>query len=155
MELKFVRASSEDIEDLYFRLKETLMYYQPYDNDLEPELTRIYKRLKTHISDYTLVKYRGEKAAYYYFHEENGKMRIDDLYVLQRFRGRGIGSSVLRRCMSETELPIIAELYDADIRSMSLFRHHAFLRTDQLTIRKCIMENKNSEPYIEQLYYKF
>lgn len=155
MELKFVRASVEDIEELYFRLKEAVVTNQPYENDIEPELTCIYSRLKAHISDYTLVKYCGEKAAYFYFHEENGKMRLEDLYVFKHFRGRGIGSSILRRCMSETELPIIAELYNADFLAISLFKHHAFVRTGQLYSRKCIMENKNSDPYIPQLYYKY
>ncbi len=154
LNLKFIPATEADIDEIYIRLMEVFLFYQPYHSDPESELMRIYKRLKAHIREYTSVKYNGEKAGFYYFHEENGKMRIQDMYVLKRFRARGIGSAMLHRCIMETELPIIAEVYNADFLSMSLLKHNGFAKVEQLNSRMCIMENVFPDPYTAELYYE-
>ncbi len=155
MDIKFVSASEVDADDMYLRLKEVLTHYRPDLSDPDDELMVIYKRLRKHIGEYTLVKYRGEKVGFYYFHKDRNRMKIEDLYVYKRFRCRGVGTSILRRCMSDTEQPLYAEVYFNDIGVRSLFTHNAFIQTKRLNSRVVVMENMNKEPYMPERHYDF
>ncbi len=152
MYFKFSKASPDNIEQFYFRLKDALLFHCPQRSDNEDELMRIYHRIKGNISDYGIAKIGDRVAAFYYFHDDGDCMRLDDLYVYEAYRFRGIGTSILRRCMQDTEKPIVADLYSRDVLSLSLFRHHAFTvqhRTEFIVT----MLNENQLPYIPHLHY--
>lgn len=150
MELKFLRPAKDDAEQIYRFLANNFLYYNPDMVDTEPELMRIYRRVKDNIGSYRLVKYGGKMAAYYYFHEYKDMMRLDDIHVLPRFRNRGIGTAIVRRCLSETEQPICAEIYYHNVYAMSLFKHNGFIIMERIDARKCIVVNKNDS---DQPYY--
>lgn len=155
MELKFVSAAPDSIEEIYSCLRELHLFCEPYIADEEAALMEIYRRVRDNIGEYTLVKCNGRPAAFFYFHEDSGMMKIEDLYVFAEFRCKGIATSILRRCMSETELPIKAELYANNRYAVSLFQHHGFTKTEWIDGRRYVAVNNNDFPYIPELYYSF
>lgn len=155
MELKFLSPTENDGEWLYNRLVNGFRHYNPNMFDIERELMQIYRRVKDNFGSYKLVKYGGEKAAYYYFHKNGDMMMLEDIYVLPRFRNHGIGTAIVRRCISETEQPLYAELYYYNVYAMSLFRHNGFVVAKRLGARRCIAvhENQGSRSYANDRYF--
>lgn len=153
MELKYVPATLDDVDEIFSCLKEVLLLREPYLADPESALMQLYRRIKDNIAEYTLVKYNGERAAFFYFHKDGDMMKLEDIYVLQHLRYKGIATTILRRCMSETELPIKAEIYASDPYAVSLFRHHAFTLSEWLDKRRYVAVNQNNFPYIPELFY--
>lgn len=143
MEFKFLSPTEDDVERLYYCLANSFLYYNRNIANTEQQLMRIYQRVKNNIGSYKLVKCGGEKAAYYYFHEQGDMMKLEDIHVLARFRNRGIGTSIVRRCISETEKPLCAELYYHNVYAMSLFRHNNFAVAQRIDARRCIVVNPN------------
>lgn len=143
MVLKFLTPAGNDAERLYRSLANIFRFYNPDKFDTERELMQIYRRVKDNFGSYKLVKCGGDKVAYYYFHSDGDMMKLEDIYVMPRFRNRGIGTSILRRCISETEQPLCAELYYHNIYAMSLFKHNSFVLANRIDTRRCIMVHKN------------
>ena len=154
MELKYVPATLDDVDEIYSCLKEALLFHEPYLSDHESAFMQLYRRIKDNISEYTLVKYNGERAAFFFFHKDGDMMKLEDIYVLQHHRFKGIATTILRRCMSETELPIKSEIYASDPYVVSLFRHHAFMLAEWVDKRRYIAVNQNNFPYISELFYE-
>ena len=153
MELKYVPATPDDVDEIFSCLKEVLLFREPYLADHENALMQLYRRIKDNITEYALVKYNGERAAFFYFHKDGDMMKLEDFYVFQHLRYKGIATAILRRCMSETERPIKAEIYASDPYAFSLFRHHAFKLSEWLDKRRYIAVNQNDFPYIPELFY--
>lgn len=145
MDLKFISPAADDADKVYYYLANSFKYYNPDMTNYESEFTQIYRRVKDNFDSYNLVKYDGEKAAYYYFHEYGDFMMLEDIHVLSRFRNHGIGSTIIRRCLSATERPICAELYYHNVYARSLFRHNGFVITEQIDARRCMVVNKNND----------
>lgn len=153
MELKYIPATSDDVDEIYSCLKEVLLFCEPYLADPESALMNLYRRIKDNITHYTLVKYNSERAAFFYFHKDGDFMKIEDIYVFEHLRCEGIATEVLRHCMSATELPIKAEIYSNNLYAVSLFRHHAFTLREWVDKRRYIAVNQNNFPYIPELFY--
>ncbi len=153
MELKYVPATLGDVDEIYFCLKEVLLFHEPYLSDPESAFMRLYRRIKDNISEYTLVKSNGEMAAFFCFRKDGDMMKLEDIYVFQHHRYKGIATMIIRRCISETELPIKAEIYANNPYAVLLFRHHAFVLSEWLDKRRYIAVNQNDFPYIPELFY--
>ncbi len=153
MELKYMNAELDDLEEIYSCLKEVLLFCEPCLADPETALMQLYRRIRDNIGAYTIVKRDEEKVAFLYFHEADGIMWVDDLYVFEPFRNNGIATMILRYCMSETELPMKAVIYSNNYPAVTLFRHHAFTISEWLDRRRYIASNENNFPYFPEIFY--
>ncbi|MBE6888462.1 MAG: GNAT family N-acetyltransferase [Ruminococcaceae bacterium] len=144
MELKFITASHDDVEDIYFAVKSVYEWFEPKTSDIQPLLMNVYRYVRDNIGSYTVVKLHGQKAAYYCFREKDGKAYIDDLYVRSDFRNLGIGSEIIHRCISQTEADVNTELHSANVMAVSLFRRMGFTEAAKIGTNKLLMCRKNT-----------
>ncbi len=144
MELKFISASPDDIEDIYFAVKSVYEWFEPKSADIQPLLMNVYRRIKENIDSYTVVKLHGQKAAYYCLREKDGKAYIDDLYVRSDFRNLGIGTEIIYRCISQTEADIYTELHLANVMAVSLFRRMGFAEVRETGKNKLLMRREST-----------
>ena len=68
-------------------------------------------------------------------------MELDDLYVLPPFRGRGIGSEILKKCCRDTQKPITLCVFKNNTGAIALYERFGFTITEaigstRLTMRR-------------------
>ena len=116
-------------------------------DDTEQLKSELLQRLKLHLSDYILIRYRGQTAGFYCFYSDNDKMQLSDLYICPEYRSYGLDKIALQRCISSTELPIHVVLYDMDVFSVSLFANTGFRRLQQLSSSTSLWIYDNTDPF--------
>lgn len=84
---------------------------------------------------------------HYYFHPYKDGMMVEDIFIEYNYRYCGACSSILRRCISETELPVYAPIYGNNVLSVSVFRSHGFVVDEWINHYKVIMVYDNTEPF--------
>lgn len=127
MELRFEPAQKADLECIYSLNKELIETYEDMTKiDYTYVLSWVRQKLSRHISEYTCVFMDNQKAAYYYFHSSGEKMELDDLYVLPKFRCRGIGTAILNKCIAEADRPIFLYVFAKNEAAVSLYLRMGF-----------------------------
>ena len=129
MDIKFTPACSEDIETIYYNAISVYELFQPYMLHFEDFLFDIYNDIRNNLSDCRVIKHRGRKVAYYCLGEVDGCMELRHLYVEEAYRFKGIATTIVRRCVSDTELPIKAKVHFANYEVQSLLSHNGFVQT--------------------------
>ena len=143
MELKYKPARNMDIEPI-FKLNKALI--DEYENieiiDYQKVLLWVRNKIETHIQEYIYVMFNGKKVGYYYFHHTDGKMEIDDLYVFPQYRNMGIGTEILKKCISETNLPIFLYVFASNKRAIALYQRLGFEITETIKGSRYIMQRQ-------------
>ena len=140
MELSYEKASTEDVETLYNFSKELIDAYEdPSAIDRNEVLAWVGRKLSNKIDEYTCVRCGGETAAWYRFAPAEGKMEIDDLYVLPKYRGRGIGSEIIEKCCRETDLPVFLFVFIKNEGAVRLYNRHGFRVVKKLGSTRYVM----------------
>lgn len=135
--LSYVPAETEDIPAI-FRFCEELIdrYEDPETMDISRAKAWTRHKIEEQITDYRIVLRDGEKAGY--FHLIPGALpgeeyELDDLYILPEFQGQGIGTEVLRHCITESgEAGIFLYVFKENHRAVSLYEQTGF------TVRKTV-----------------
>lgn len=143
MELSFAPASPADEAAIYCFARELIESYEdPQEVDLDRALQWTRRKLSNHISEYACVLLDGEKAGYFRFAPCAGGMELDGLYILPQFRGRGIGTAVVRKCCAETNQPVMLYVFTRNTGAMALYRRLGFELTEQVSATRCIMRRE-------------
>ena len=143
MELRYEPARPEDIEALYAFNKELIDRYEDIEAiDYEKVLHWVRRKLETRISEYTCVFAGNQKVGYYHFADVDDKMELDDLYVFPGFRGRGIGTAIVRKCCKEADKTLFLYVFSENKRAISLYRRLGFRVVQEIGITRLIMEKE-------------
>lgn len=104
MEITFDHATANDVEAL-FGLNKRLI--EKYETNLKLDFEKIYswvkRKLENNIESYQCIYCEGIKVGYFHIHNNGGKLEFDDLYIFDKFQGRGIGTKVLKYVTSIAE----------------------------------------------------
>ena len=139
MELVYAPARAEDATVIFaFARKLIETYETDPDQDLAMALEWTRRKIEKRIGEYTRVLCDGETAAYYRFVPDGERMELDDLYVLPAFRGRGIGTAVLRRCVALGK-PVYLCVFTKNTRAVALYEREGFHKTEDVSPTRCIM----------------
>ncbi len=146
MEITYQKATKNDIEALYAFNKELIDSYEDLKSiEYDKVLNWIRHKLETYISDYTCILSDGEKAGYFCFKAADGAMELDDLYVFPKHRNKGIGSTVIRKCLSETPLPITLYVFRKNIGALRLYKKMGFEISENVGETRYIMRTEPAE----------
>lgn len=141
MDLKYKPADNTDIE-LVFELNKALI--DEYENiaaiDYQKVLSWVRNKIEMRIEEYICVTLNEKKAGYYYFHHADGKMEIDDLYIFPQYRNMGIGTEILKKCLSETNLPIFLYVFANNKKAVALYQKFGFQITEVIKGSRYIMQ---------------
>ncbi|WP_373899407.1 GNAT family N-acetyltransferase [Haloimpatiens sp. FM7315] len=97
MTLCYKNATKDDIDQIFLLNKKLIEKYE-IDLSLDFETINIWikNKIKTNIEKYTCIYYDDFKVGYFYLDDKGEKFELDDLYVLNDYRGKGIGTEVLK-----------------------------------------------------------
>lgn len=124
MSFRYAAATPEDIPAIYTQAKCLIDMYEDLTTlDYEKVLAWVHRKISSNISQYCCVTVSGEKCAYFRLCEDG---ELDDLYVLPAFRGRGIGSEILRKCIAESRNPVYLYVFSRNTRAISLYERFDF-----------------------------
>lgn len=74
------------------------------------------------------------------FHPADGVMELDDLFILPDFRGRGIGSAVIRRCCEESALPVQLYVFQRNRGAFRLYERMGFRVVREINDSRYVMQ---------------
>lgn len=98
MEIRLLPPQEVDIEEIYTFCKQLIEDYETDPIPMEKVLTWCHRKIQQNLSEYRVFWINGQKVGYLRCcPPEDGVMELDDFYILEDFRGKGIGSAVLRQ----------------------------------------------------------
>ena len=147
MNLQFVPAEAADVKIIFSLLKELIDAYEDLSTiNYEKVLAWCHGQIEKHIDRYTCVLADGKKAGWYCFTlSDDGRMELDNFYVLPEYRGRGIGTAVLKKCFSETNLSVFLYCFTQNTRAMALYSRMGFRVIEYEGTTRCIMQREHTE----------
>lgn len=147
MNLEFIPAEKTDVEVIFGQLKQLIDSYEDLSSIYyEKVLAWCHRQIEENIGLYTCVLSGGKKAGWYCFSpSDDGRMELDNFYVLPEYRGYGIGTAVLKKCFSETDKPIILYCFTCNTRALALYSRMGFRLTETVGHTRCIMQRNPEE----------
>ena len=144
MKLIYQAAQEEDIPSIFELNKQLIDQYEDIKIiDYEQVLKWVYQKIETHIQDYQVIFLGTNKVGYFYLHDKDGKMELDDLYILETYRGQGIGSQVLRDCLTQSKQRkrnLFLYVFSQNRRAISLYQSFGFEVIKAIGKTRYIME---------------
>lgn len=145
--LQFVAAEKTDTEIIFSQLKELIDSYEDLSSiHYEKVLAWCRGQIEKHIDRYTCILSGGKKAGWYCFSpSDDGRMELDNFYVLPEYRNRGIGTAVLNRCFAQTDKPIFLYCFIRNTRALALYSRMGFRAIENIGHTRCIMQRNPEE----------
>lgn len=142
MTLCYEPACQEDLEPLFQLNKQLIEQYEDLSSiDYPKVLAWVRRNLQRNLSGVTRVLRDGILVGYFCLCREDGKLELDSLFVLPPFRGQGIGTEILRKCMREADVPVFLFVFRENTRAAALYRRMGFRIVKEAGKNRYIMEN--------------
>lgn len=122
------------------------MLIEQYENlnqiNYEVVLKWVYQKIGMNISQYQVILNDEKKVGYYFLHEVNDELELDDFYVLKSYRGQGIGSQVLKRCIkiaTEQNKSLFLYIFAKNRRAIKFYESFGFSIAETIKETRYIM----------------
>lgn len=141
IQLRYAPAREEDIPAIFAQAKALVDAYEdveriPYDQ----VMGWMRRKIAGHLEEYRRI-YRGEElVGYYRLAPAEGKMELDDFYILPACRGQGVGTTVLTDCLATTELPVFLYVFTKNVRARALYERLGFREVQAVGATRLILE---------------
>ena len=137
MKLQYLVATEADIPVIFDQAKALIDAYEDLASiDYEKVLTWVKQKITSQIREYTAVSQNGEICAYYHLCQDG---ELDDVYVLPGFRGQGIGSQILQKCIAESRQPLYLYVFSRNLRAIELYKRFGFGVSERVGNTRYIM----------------
>lgn len=142
MNLQFIPAENADIEIIFSMLKELIDAHEDLASiSYEKVLLWCRRQIEENIGSYTCILADGEKAGWFFLSpSDDGRMELDNFYVLPDFRGRGIGTAALKHCFARTGKPVFLYCFTQNTRAVNLYSRMGFSVIETVGNTRCIMQ---------------
>ena len=139
--LTYGPALPQDVECIYGMLAELIDRYEDFSGmDREKVLAWSRRSIGSHLPDYFRIYADGELAGFCALHEAEGKWEADNLFLLPPFRGQGIGTAVLKRCMAQAETGLFLYTFRENTGAVRLYERLGFRVAQEVGNTRYIME---------------
>jgi len=140
MEIKFERITKED-NNVIFELFKSLVF--KYENLKEIDVEKILKweqrKLDERTSEYFSILFNGNKVGYVHIYENNGVTQLDDFYILEPYRNKGIGSMVLEDLL-KSHSPVELVVFKENLIALNLYKKFGFVITQEISDTRVLMK---------------
>ncbi|WP_346944398.1 GNAT family N-acetyltransferase [Clostridium sp.] len=104
MDITFENATYKDIDKIFELNKNLIEKYETNPSlDFKRILAWVRDKIENNINSYQCIYFKGIKVGYYYLHNEDENLELDDFYIFDEFQGRGIGTKILSYVKSVAE----------------------------------------------------
>lgn len=105
------------------------------------------KKLDKHIQDYTLIFEENNFVGCFLFTDENEYFELDDLYIKEEYRSRGIGTYILKKYknIATCNKPLIFYVFKQNKRALDLYLKLGFIIIEDLGTRVKMSTKKEKE----------
>ena len=139
MQMTYEPARPEDAPVIFGFARELIERYETDpDLDLNMALDWTRRKIEKRIGEYTRVLLDGAVAGFFRFVPDGERMELDDLYVLPAFQNRGIGTTVLRRCLAQGK-PVYFYVFTGNARAVALYEREGFRKIEDVSPTRMIM----------------
>lgn len=144
--ITYEKATPDDIERIYRLCKQLIDDYENVDSlDYDRVLKWVRRKIEGSIDEYTAVHIADKKAGYYHFYQnEDGAYELDDLYIFPEYQNQGIGSSVILKCCTAVNAPVMLYVFTKNKKAISLYQRLGFKITQTVNGSRYIMQRTPS-----------
>jgi len=143
MNLTFSPAGLEDIPPLIALNRELIEAWEDPDAiDLGMVLAWVERKITRHLDAYTRIVLEDQTVGYFRLCPGENETELDDFYLLPPFRGRGIGTAVLRRCIARTRTPMTLCVFTGNTGAIRLYTRMGFVVTEHISPTRCLMRRE-------------
>lgn len=145
MDITYERAEVSDIPEIFRLCRELILKWEDDKSlDLEKVLRWCENKISKNISRYRRIICDGRLAGFYSFFETDEGWEIDDLYVLQKFQGRGIGTFTVKKCLEEGE-NVFLYVFSKNQGAVRLYSSLGFEISEKVSSTRYIMRYKGEK----------
>ena len=137
MNLQFVSATADDIPVIFSQAKKLIDTYEDITAiDYDKVIAWVERKITSCISAYTRVVLDEDICGYFHLCEDG---ELDDLYVLDGFRGQRIGSQILNKCINESPNNLWLYVFSRNTRAIAFYERFGFSVREQIGTTRLIM----------------
>ena len=141
--LSFVSASMDDVPLIFAQSKALVDAYEdvasiPY----EQVMNWMHNKIQENIAQYTKVCIDGITAGFYRLVSGEEETELDDFYILPPFRGQGIGTAVLEKCILDEQKPMFLYVFQKNVGAIRLYNRFGFEPAQVVSETRMILRRK-------------
>ena len=76
---------------------------------------------KKQIFNFTVAEKDGEAVGCYFLHAVDGRAELEDFYVFEPHRGKGIGTQMLRDCQAKANGALWLRIFAGNVRAIGFY----------------------------------
>ena len=145
MNIRYIPAQEVDIDVIYTLCKENIERYETDPIPMEKVLPWCRRKIENQFADYRAILADDEKAGYFHLSLcEDGRLELDDLYLLPDYRGKGIGTEVLRYAVAQAKAQntkVFLYVFRKNEGAVRLYQREGFVQTDTAGGSRLILEH--------------
>lgn len=143
MEIKFEKASVGDAQSIFELFCELVEKHEDLTINNYEKIKKWEKfKLSNSLSEYYSIFCDDEKVGYVHFFQNESSMEIDDFYILNEFRNRGVGTETLRKLKSSTDMPISLFVFKNNLGAIKFYEREGFKFKEDIDERRMVLEYK-------------
>lgn len=150
--ISFCSAEKVDVPVIFALSKELIDAYEDVSSiAYEKVLDWVQNKIQQNISSYTRICMNGKTVGYFRLIPDGAQTELDDFYVLEEYRNRGIGTMVLRQCIAMSEGPVYLYVFRKNARAIKLYTAMGFVIAEEVGktrfIMRCEVDFKSPQVY--------
>lgn len=134
MQVMYSPAQRDDVQIIYGLCRDLIQTYETDPIPMDKVLNWCLRKIQTSLEQYRVITADGKKAGYVHLDTlGDGALKLDDLYVLTEFQGRGIGTQVVRDAISratEQKKDLVLYVFRKNTGALRLYKRLGF-RVDE------------------------
>ena len=127
MELSYRRARVLELPQILAQSFDNVNRYEDFSRVSRADaLATVRRRVQKQILNYTVAEMDGQVVGCYYLHAAGGRLELEDFYVFDAYRGRGIGSQMLRDCVAKADDALWLRVFAGNVRAVGFYVRMGF-----------------------------
>ena len=122
MELTYRRAQLLELSRILALCFENVNHYADFSRvDQSRALSDVRRRVQKQIFNFTVAEKDGEAVGCYFLHAVDGHAELEDFYVFEPHRGKGIGTQMLRDCQAKANGALWLRIFAGNVRAIGFY----------------------------------
>lgn len=132
----FEKAGVCDAENVFRLCKENIDRYEDVSSiEYDKVIDWVDRKIKKYIDGYTRIYADGELCGYFRFCKDGDMYELDDFYLFEGYRGRGIGTRVLSDILSRADADVYLYVFRRNGAAVRIYEKYGFEVSEDLGTR--------------------